>query len=222
MSRIAALLLLAFSTNASALELTERLIRLDRELTIPHAAKVAEELFKLDAAGREPIVLVVATRSGFVPAAMVLVDAIGAVESPVFALIQPEAFGVGALVAAFCDKRYAFPNSAVLVSKLEYEAEKVMKDSPPLPAAAAETYVARIYELYAKRLGLKPAELRTRAEAGWFLTAEDAKAAGFVTDVVDRVAWTELVVETVEVKRTATVKAKRPALDAKDPLEGTK
>lgn len=219
MPRLLSLLVVVAATNVHALELTERTIRLDREITMSHASKVAEDLFKLDAAGHEPIALIVATRSGYVPAAMVIVDAIGAVESPVVAVIQPEAFGVGALIASFCDKRFAFPNASVLISKLEYESEKVMKDNPPLPAAAAEAYVARVYAQLGKRLGLDGAELRKKAEAGWFLTADDAKKAGLVTDIVDKVAWTELVIETVEVKRTATVKGKQPALDHKDPLE---
>ena len=216
MSRLLLLASLALTTQANALELTERQVKLDRELSISGASKAAEDLFKLDAAGQEPIVLIISTRSGFLPAAMVLVDAIAATRSPVYAVVQPEAFGVGAVVAAFCEKRYAFANATLLFNKFEYEAEKVMKESPPLPLAAAEAYVTRVYGLVAKRLGLSEADFRKKAEAGWFLTAEDAKSAGLVTEIVDKVSWVELVIETVEVKRVATLKGKQPALSVDD------
>jgi ATP-dependent protease ClpP protease subunit len=207
---------------ARALEMTDRQVRLERELTIGSASKAAEELFKLDAAGNEPILLIIGTRSGYLPAAMVVVDAIGALHSKVHAVIQPEAFGPGAIIAAFCDKRFAFANASVLFNKFEYESEKVMKDSPPLPAAAAQIYVDRTYALVAKRLGLATDDFKKKAEAGWFLSAQEAKQAAVVTDIVDHVSWVELVVETIEVKKTATIKEKRPAAGVRDESEPEK
>ena len=104
---------LTFS-SASALELTARQVNVGAQLTMAAAQTVAEKLFKLDAAGTEPIILVIGTRGGYAPAAMVVVDAINATRSKVYGLIQSEAFGAGALVAAFCDRRYAFPHASFL------------------------------------------------------------------------------------------------------------
>jgi ATP-dependent protease ClpP protease subunit len=92
----------------------------------------AEELFKLDAAGQEPILLFINTRSGYAPAAMVVVDAIRSLKSKVHAVIQPEAFGVGAIVAVHCEKRFAFPSATVVFGKVGYDSEKLMKDEPPI------------------------------------------------------------------------------------------
>lgn len=211
---VLALVLLALP--ASSLELTERQVRLERELTPQSASKVAEELFKLDAAGQEPIVLFINTRSGYAPAAMVVVDAIRSLRSKVHAVIQPEAFGVGAIVAVHCEKRFAFPSATVVFGKVSYDSDKIMKDEPPLPVAAADAYVDRVWASAGKRIGLSGADLEKKAEAGWVLTADEAKAAGVVTDLVDRVDWVELIIETVEVKKTATLKSKGPAKDIKD------
>ncbi len=195
---------------ASALEMTNRQVKIGKELTMSGAEKVAAKLFKLDAAGNEPILLIIGTRSGYAPAAMVVADAISAVKSDVYAVIQSEAFGVGAIVALFCARRYAFSHAAVLFTKLEYDSEKVMKDRPPLPAEAAEAYISRIYAVAAKRLNTPVEGFRTKAEKNWYLTAEEAKREGIVTEVVSKVTWVDLVVETVEVKRTSTTKRKRP------------
>ena len=93
--------LLVLVPTASALELTQRQVQIDKDLSMNAAHKVARKLFKLNSAGNEPIFLIISTRSGFAPAAMVVADAIGAIESPVHAVVQPEAFGVGAIIAIF-------------------------------------------------------------------------------------------------------------------------
>ncbi len=210
-----AAVILAAATPASALEMTDRQVKLGKELTMSGAQKIASRLFKLDAAGDEPILLVISTRSGYAPAAMVVVDAIGAVKSDVYAVIQSEAFGVGALVAVFCKRRYAFPHAAVLFTKLQYASDKVMKDRPPLPVEAANAYTDRIYTALAKRLNMKPDVFRGKAEKSWYLTSDEAKREGVVTEVVDSVKWIDLVVETIEVKRQSTIKRKRPIPDVK-------
>ena len=202
--------LIGFSWTATAIELTQRQVPLDKSLSIGGAQKAAQKLFQLDAKGNEPIFLIIRTRSGFAPAAMILVDAIGAVEAPVHAVIQPEAFGVGAIVAAFCDKRYAFPNASVLFSKLEYASEKAMKDKPPLPQEAADAYVARVWKATGKRLDISAEKLTEKASKGWFLSADEAKRVGLVHEIITKVNWTQLAVETVEVKRTTVKKVKRP------------
>ena len=202
--------LLVLVPTASALELTQRQVQIDKDLSMNAAHKVARKLFKLNSAGNEPIFLIISTRSGFAPAAMVVVDAIGAIESPVHAVVQPEAFGVGAIIATFCDKRYAFKNASVLFSKLEYAAAKKMKDAPPLPQAAADAYVERVWKATAKRLDIDSDELIEKANKGWFLTAADAKRVGVITDIVDKVTWLNLVIETTEIKRTTVKKVKRP------------
>lgn len=200
---------------APALELTARQVKMGSDLTMSSAQKIAEKLFKLDAAGDEPIVLLIATRAGYAPAAMVVVDAIRATRSKVYAVVQSEAFGVGAVVATWCDKRYAFPHASILFSTLHYDSEKRMKDKPPLPLEAAESYIDRVYAGVAKRIGIKADELKRRAAKGWFLTAAEAKKAGVAHEVVDRVTWVDLVIETVEVKRTSTTKKKRPIPEVK-------
>ena len=57
-------LTLLFAAPASGLELTSRQVKLDPDLTIKNAQKAAEALFKLDAAGSEPIVLIIGTDGG--------------------------------------------------------------------------------------------------------------------------------------------------------------
>lgn len=207
-------LALLLAAPASALEMTDRQVALGPELKMSDAHKAAEKLFKLDAMGSEPILLVIATRSGYAPAAMVVADAISAIKAPVYAVIPSEAFGAGAIVAAFCAKRYAFPHAQILFYRLEYDSEKTMKEEPPLPLQHANAYLDRVYESAAKRLGMRAGEFRQKAEAGWYLSAEAARKARVVTEVVQRVSWIDLVVETVEIKRTATTKKERPIPDA--------
>ncbi len=190
--------------------MTDRQVKIGKDLTMSGAQKAASELFKLDAVSDEPILLIISTRSGFTPAAMVVVDAIRAVKSKVYAVIQSEAFGPGAIIAVFCDKRYAFTHASVLFTKLEYDKEKVMKERPPLPVEAANQWLDRVYAVTASRLNLEAAVLEERAEKGWYLNAEQAKQQGIVTEVVDKVTWVNLVVETLEVKRTSTLKTKAP------------
>ena len=85
-----------------------------------------------------------------------------------------------------------------------------MKDAPPLPKTAADAYIQRIWNTTAKRLGLDVDELTEKATKGWFLTADEARKVGAVTDIIDKVTWVNLVVETTEIKRTTVNKVKRP------------
>jgi ATP-dependent protease ClpP protease subunit len=209
------LLAVLLAAPASALEMTERQVALKAELKMEEAHKAAQTLFKLDAMGNEPILLIISTRAGYVPAAMVVADAISAIKAPVYAVIASEAFGVGAVIAAFCDRRYAFPHAQVLFSKLEYDSKKAMKEEPPLPAEHAQTYINRVYASVAARLKMRASDFQSKAEAGWYMSAEEARKAGVVTKVVKSVSWIDLVVETVEIKRTATTKTKRPIASEK-------
>lgn len=203
--------ILLTTASANALEMTERQVKIGKELSMSAAEKVADQLFKMDAASHEePILLVISTRAGYAPAAMVVVDAVQAVQAPVYAVIQAEAFGVGAIVAVFCDKVYAFGHASVLFNQLEYDSEKVMTENPPLPVEAAKAYIERIWQAVARRLKLDPDELIQKSTGGWYLTAVEAKRVGVVTDLIERVQWIDLVVETVEIKRTTTVKHKQP------------
>jgi ATP-dependent protease ClpP protease subunit len=191
--------------------MTERQVKLGKELQMAAATRVAEELFKHDAASQEePILLIINTRSGFAPAAMIVVDAVQAVRSPVYAVIQSEALGVGAIVATFCDRVYAFPHASFLFSPLQYDTEKIMEESPPLPAEAATSYINRVYQSLAPRLQMSLDELKTKLESNWYLTAQEAHRSGIVTEIVQHVNWIDLVVETVEIKRTRLDKQKHP------------
>ena len=212
-----ALLVAASATPAGALEMTERQVKIGPELTIPAARTAAEALFKLDAAGSEPILLVIDVRSGFAPAAMVVVDAVAALRSKVYAVIHSEAFGPGAVVAVFCARRFMFPHASMLFSPLLYESEKTMKESPPLPVEAANAHIDRIYQAVGKQIGMSADELKKKSQANWFLTAEEAKKAGLVDEVVSQVTWQELVTETVEIKKTSTLTEKRPLPAVKEP-----
>ena len=195
----------------ATLELSQRQLQLGEKLTLQAAHSVAEKLFRLDAEGNEPITLVIATRSGYIPAAMVVVDAIRSLKSPVNALVPAEAFGAGAVVAVFCKQRYVFAHGAFLFRAFEYDDEKVMKGKDaPLPADAAKQYVDRAYEAVAKQLGMRAADLRSRAEKGWYLPAAEARKAGVASAVVSQVTWIDLTTEITEVKKTSIVKEKRP------------
>ena len=67
----------------------------------------------------------------------------------------------------------------------------------------------RIMEAVSKKLSIKRKALDAKIEKGWYMTASQAKKAGVIDKVVDKVTWVNLVKETVEIKRTSTVKEKR-------------
>jgi ATP-dependent protease ClpP protease subunit len=211
---IAALVLLT-TQSASALELSSRQVVLGNDLSMLQARKVANKLFKMDNVSTEPIYLIINTRSGYAPAAMVIVDAIGAIKAKVHAVIQTEAFGVGGVVSAFCHRRSMFPNASLYFTKLEYASKTVMKKKPPIPAPLANAYISRVYALVAKRIGMKSADFAGKIEKGWYLTAADAKRSELIDEVVKRVTWIHLVVETVEVKTSTSKKVKKSGIDLK-------
>jgi ATP-dependent protease ClpP protease subunit len=163
----------------------------------------------LDATSPEPILLYINTRRGYAPAAMVIVDAMAAVKSKIYGVVQAEAFGPGAIVAAFCDQLYLFPHASLLYEKLEYDSERVMKEKPPLPVKAAASYLDRARNALSKRIHIAPKTYTKRVkDGGWYLTASEAKQARIVTGIVDQVTWVDLVTETVEITRKSTSKEK--------------
>jgi len=203
------------SQSAMALELTDRRVTIGTELSLSSARTVADKLFQLDARSEEPIYLFINTRRGYTPAAMVVVDAIAAVKSKVIGVVQAEAFGPGAVVAAFCDRLYMFPHAALLYQPLEYDSKRVMKENPPLPLESATAYLDRVREALSKRLRISTSDYKSRTEKGWYLAAVAAKRAKIGAQVVERVHWTQLVTETVEIKSTTSTKEKTPAKGAR-------
>ena len=203
------------SQSTMALELTDRRVTIGTELSLSSARTTADKLFQMDAKSEEPIFLFINTRRGYAPAAMVVVDAIAAVKSKVFGVVQAEAFGPGAVVAAFCDRLYMFPHAALLYKPLEYDSKRVMKENPPLPIESATAYLDRVREALSKRLRISTSDFKTRTEKGWYLTASAAKRAKIGAHVVDRVKWVQLVTETIEIKSTSTVKEKTTSREAR-------
>lgn len=208
------LALLLLGTSATALELTNRNVDLIGKVDTKNVRDAVQKILELDAISHDAIFLHIDSFGGSVEAGFVLVDAMAAVESPIYAVIESKAYSMAAIIAIFCDKRYILRHATMMFHEASYG---TLGEDPSIRSKIEFNirYLDRMHREIAGRIGMDLERYRTKIRDGWWLMAEEAQSAGIVDEVVDELTYTKLFVEKTEIKKTITRVHKRevdPAL----------
>ncbi len=192
-----------FATQARALELTNRSVDLVGKVDTKEIRPVVQKLLELNAISTDPIFLRIDSFGGSVEAGYVLVDAIAALESPVYAVVEAKAYSMAAIIAVFCDRRYILPHATMMFHEASYG---TMGEDPSIRSKMEfnSRYLDRMHREIARRIGMDEARYRERIRDGWWLMAEEAVAAGIMDEIVKELTYSEFFVESTEVKKTVT------------------
>lgn len=202
------LLFLALAPPARALELTNRSVDLIGKVDTDVVRRVVNRLLQLNASSHDPIYLRIDSFGGSVEAGYVLVDAIEAIESPVYAVIESKAYSMAAIIAVFCDRTFILPHATMMF----HEASYGTLGEDPSNRAKMEfnvRYLDRMHREIAKRIAMDAGDYRAKIRDGWWLMADEAHAAGVVDEVVTELTYAEFLIEKTEIKKTVTTVRKK-------------
>jgi hypothetical protein len=220
-----------FTVPATALDLTQRQIDVAGNLDMAAARKVVTKLLKLDSSANAPIYLHVLATGGTAQGVLMVADTIGAIESPVVAVVLTEVRGAGAALVPFADRVEIYPSAGFVFTEVNYEgvskpkpkkAKKKKKDGdeskadePPaapdpeklLLQDARTRYLETFWGRVAKRIDRKKSSLlKAIAGGGFILTAREALREKVADARVKDLRYAPLPVETSETKVTTTLK----------------
>jgi ATP-dependent Clp protease protease subunit len=145
------------------------------------ATLLCAQLLTLDAEGDDPIELHLSTPDADLDAAVTLLDAMAALRVPVHALAVGTVGGAAVAVFAAARRRTAFPHATFVLREPQVRAHG---SATELAAAQerVESLLAAVYERLAATTGRAVDELRADARRGRFLTADDAREYGLLTE----------------------------------------
>jgi len=202
------LTVLLLAGPARGLELTNRSVDLIGKVDTKEVRDAVKQILELDDISHDPIFLRLDSFGGSVEAGFVLVDAIQAVESPVYAVIESKAYSMAAIIAIFCDRRYMLPHATMMFHEASYG---TLGEDPSIRSKVEFNirYLDRMHREIAKRIGMELDDYRQKIRDGWWLMADEALKAGVIDEVVEELTYSKLFVEKTEVKTTVTKIQKR-------------
>jgi ATP-dependent Clp endopeptidase proteolytic subunit ClpP len=212
----------ARTAQAETLELTDRLVLLNGAINAASIAKAIKEVMEFEAQSNDPIWLMIDSFGGSVDAGFILIDVIRSIQSPVHAIVTGKAYSMGAIITVYCPRRYIFPHATMMFHEASYGA---LGEDPSIRSRMEfnSRYLDRIHVEIAELIGMPVEDYRNRIRDAWWVLAPEAVEAGFVEAVVTSVTYDKLPTETVEIKRTTTIKTRsvtRPS-DTPEPSQNS-
>ena len=202
------LLLLAAPARGEVIEYTDRLVQLVGGVNTGSVSKVVREILKMDSESHDPIWLQIDSYGGSVDAGFILIDTIRSIESPVYGVVTSKAYSMGAIIAVFCKKRYIYPHATMMFHEASYGA---LGEDPSIRSRMEfnQKYLDRLHHEIAKIMGMPHDKYRSRIRDAWWVLAPEAKQNNMVDAVVTGIKYRPLHAETVEIKRTRTLKSQK-------------
>ncbi len=209
---LAALVLVSVSLSTAAaaekIELTDRNVQLYGAVTPEIIPKIVQRVLELDAESHEPIWLLIDSFGGAVDSGFILIDTIRGLKSPVYCVVTSKAYSMGAIIAAFCKRRYILPHGTMMFHEASYGA---LGEDPSIRSRIDFNvkYLDRIHEELAKILQMPLKEYRARIRDAWWVLADEAVKAHMVDAVVSEITYRKVENEVTEIKTTVSSKRQR-------------
>lgn len=160
--------------------LQQRIVTVSGRIDDETVTETAARLLHLDALAGAPVTVRLDSPGGEVGAALVLVDTLGAMRSPVHVVVVGQAVGAAVVVVAAADHRSSYPHARIVLA--EPDLPPIQGDASHVDAQAAEQrrLLDAAYDVVARCCGRDRAEVASDATRRRLLTAEEAVAYGLV------------------------------------------
>jgi ATP-dependent Clp protease protease subunit len=152
-----------------------------------------------------------------VDAGLILIDTMRAIESPVYCVVESKAYSMAAIILTFCERRYALDHATIMLHEASYG---TAGEDPSIRSRLdfLTRYLDLLHVQIAKQLGMPVDVYRARIRDAWWLMADEAKKAGVIDEVVDRIDYVTPATEQSETK--TTVKLNHTLHDARPTTKG--
>lgn len=165
----------------------ERIIFLNEEITDSLAKTIVEKLFKLDATNHKDIKLYINSPGGSVSSGLAIYDAIKYIKSDVSTIAIGRVASMASilLVAGTKGKRYAFPNSEIMIHEVSSSAFMTKVTEMKERLDHSQSLNNRLCKLIVKNTNLSMAQVKkdTVNKDTWY-SAQKALRYGFVDKVL--------------------------------------
>ncbi|KAI9260489.1 ATP-dependent Clp protease proteolytic subunit [Phascolomyces articulosus] len=169
--------------------LKERIICLNGPVNDNIASVIVAQLLFLEAENPEkPISLYINSPGGSVTAGMAIYDTMQYIQSPVSTLCNGQACSMGSLLLAAGEagKRYALPNSSIMIHQPSGGAAGQASDIA-IHAREILRVRERLNRIFQKHTGIRDIEtIEKMMERDYFMSAEEAKNFGLVDKVLEK------------------------------------
>lgn len=165
-------------TRTMLLEATD-----DGQINSVIASNFIKGLHILNDLSHRPIRIILNSIGGNIVDGFAMYDAILASESEVTIEVNGCASSMGAVILQAATRRVARTHSEIMLHDGTSTVDGRWRDAE-LSIAHHRTYRKRMYDVFSKRTGKKPAYYRERMKNDWYLTPEQALTEGLIDEVV--------------------------------------
>ena len=159
------------------------------------------ELLRLTVKRIEPVWFRINSGGGSVDAGLILIDTMNAVESPIYCVVESKAYSMAAIILTFCDRRYALNHATIMLHEASYGTSG---EDPSIRSRLdfLTRYLDLLHVEIAGKLKMPVKKYREKIRDAWWLMAGEAKAAGVVDEVVQKIHYVTPATEQRETKTT--------------------
>lgn len=163
--------------------LQDRIVMLFDMVSDESAQLVISQLLYLDSISHDEITLYINTGGGYCTSGSAIIDVIQHIQSPVTGICMGLAASMGAVILSVCDKRYATPNSEIMVHQplggaygqatdIQIQAENILKTKKRLTKILSDNSL------------LSFEEMEAICERDFYMDAEEAMEIGLIDGIV--------------------------------------
>lgn len=167
----------------------ERLVVLRGEVDDSTARPVIDRITKLDRLNpTAPVYLIINTPGGSVTSGAEIIQVMQSTTVPITCMIETEAFSMGALIAAYCDKVYIHKFAMMMFHEAQYGvqgSETMIKTR----VAATQKFLDQIFADVALQLGLTLPEFRKLIKNELWLSANESVSMGLADAIIEELKY---------------------------------
>ena len=183
---------------------TNRTIDLNGSIGRQMIQKAQTQLLQFDEKSHDPVWVRINSGGGSVDAGLILIDTMNAIESPVYCVVESKAYSMAAIILTFCERRYAMEHATIMLHEASYG---TAGEDPSIRSRLdfLTRYLDLLHVEIAGKLGMPVDKYRARIRDAWWLMADEAKKAGVVDEIIERIDYVTPATEQTEKKTTVKV-----------------
>lgn len=163
----------------------KRIIMIDKELTEETCSEWIGRITLLDLKSNKPIVMVVNSFGGYISPTLGLIDVMRNAKASIVTACSGAAFSGASLILAAGNKRYATPNSRIMIHQQWSDIGEVTHEKLVDEAEESKKVFENIVNIYHEFTGKPKEEIDKALHKDTFLSPQEAKD----FNLIDDIAW---------------------------------
>lgn len=170
--------------------LKRRIVYLNKRVSEEEASRIGDAIIALNAEGIEPIKLYINSNGGNTDAGLSIYDGLRQSVASIIGIVQQRAYSAASIVLQGCHVRKALQHAQILMHNgsisMEREFDDIVDIEKEIRTVIEDSTRKRasMYAIYAERTGKSVEEIKRICLAKKAIHADEAKALGFIDEVI--------------------------------------